>query len=147
MRRWVVSLLLGSACFGALLTSYRSSADEQSSLARYVPPGALLYLEAKDFSALLADWNNSSEKAQWLRSADYEAFSHSRLFSRLQQASEEFATAAGLPPNMNLVSQVAGSRSALALYDIGKLQFLYITKLDSSKAGQSPLLQSRWEKR
>jgi hypothetical protein len=143
MRRWVISALLGAACFGALLTSYRSMANEQSALARYVPSGALLYLEAKDFSALLSDWNQSSEKAQWLRSADYEVFSRSRLFSRLQQASQEFTAAAGLPPDMNLVSQVAGSQSALALYDIGKLQFLYITKLDSSKAGQSALLQSR----
>lgn len=143
MRRLVISMLLGSACFGALLTGYRSLANEQSSLARYVPSGALLYLEARDFSTLLSEWNNSSEKAQWLRSADYEVFSRSRLFSRLQQASQEFTVAAGLPPDMNLVSQVAGSQSAVALYDIGKLQFLYITKLDSSKAGQSALLQSR----
>lgn len=143
MRRTVISVLLTSACFAALLMSYRSLANEQSSVARYFPSGALLYLQANDFSALVSDWNKSSEKVQWLRSADYEVFSRSRLFSRLQQSSQEFTAVAGLPPDMNLLSQVAGSQTALALYDIGKLQFLYITKLDSSTAGQSALLQSR----
>ena len=44
---------------------------------------------------------------------------------------------------MNFVSQVAGSQSAVALYDIGNLQFLYITKLGSGKAEQTALLESR----
>lgn len=143
MRRALVSILFAAACLGALLTAYRSLASEQLSLARYAPSGALLYLEAKDFSQLVSGWNSSQEKAQWLSSADYQVFSRSRLFSRLQQASQEFTAAAGLPPDMNLVSQVAGSQSALALYDIGKLQFLYITKLDPSRAEQTELLQSR----
>jgi hypothetical protein len=36
---------------------------------------ALLYLQAKDFSALLADWNKSAEKQNWLKSSNYEVFS------------------------------------------------------------------------
>lgn len=143
MRRGLVSILFAAACLGALLTAYRSLASEQLSLARYAPSGALLYLEAKDFSQMVSAWNSSQEKAQWLSSADYQVFSRSRLFSRLQQAGQEFTAAAGLPPDMNLVSQVAGSQSVLALYDIGELQFLYITKLDPSKAEQTELLQSR----
>ena len=143
MRRWIILVLLGTACCGAALAAYRLMAMEEPALARYAPPGALLYIEARDFSRLVTDWSGSRQKAQWLESANYEVFSRSRLFSRLKQASDEFASAAGLPPNMNFVSQVAGSQSALALYDIGKLQFLYITKLDAAKAGQTALLQSR----
>jgi hypothetical protein len=143
MRRALVSVLFAAACLGALLAAYRSLASEQLSLARYAPSGALLYLEAEDFSQLLSGWNGSPEKEQWLSSADYQVFSRSRLFSRLRQASREFTAAAGLPPDMNLVSQVAGSQSALAVYDIGKLQFLYITKLASDRAEQTALLQSR----
>ena len=143
MKRWLISLFLGSLFLGVALAAYHSFAPEQSSLARYAPPGALLYLEAKDFSGLLTNWNSSHEKQQWLQSADYEVFSRSRLFLRLKEASDQFASAAGLPADVNFVSQVAGSQSALALYDIGKLQFLYITKLDSSQAEQTELLQSR----
>lgn len=143
MRRALIFVLFATVSLGALLTAYRSLASDELSLARYAPSGALVYLETKDFSQLLSDWNSSREKAQWLSGADYQVFSRSRLFSRLRQASQEFTAAAGLPPDMNLVSQVAGAQSALALYDIGKLQFLYVTKLDADKAGQSALLQSR----
>ena len=44
---------------------------------------------------------------------------------------------------MNFLSQVAGNQSALALYDIGKLQFLYITRLPSANSAQSQLWQTR----
>jgi len=143
MRRWILFISACAFCIGAVLAAYRSLAPEEPSLSRYAPSGALLYLEAKDFSGLLVDWNGSRQKELWLSSADYQAFSRSRLYLRLKDASDEFAAAAGLPADMNFVSQVAGSQSGLALYDIGKLQFLYITKLDSNKAEQTALLQSR----
>ncbi len=38
---------------------------------------------------------------------------------------------------------MAGSESALALYDIGKLQFIYITRLPSANSMQSQLWQTR----
>ena len=114
-----------------------------SPLPSFMPNGAMLYIEAQDFSGILAEWNASPEKRQWLTSDDYEVFSRSRLFGRLGQAQREFATAAGVPPDMNLLSQTAGKESALALYDIGKLEFLYITREPSASAMQSSLWQSR----
>jgi hypothetical protein len=143
MKHSLIIVIVAILSCGGALSAYRSLSADEPRLARYAPPGALLYLEAKDFSQLLSDWTASREKAQWIQSANYEVFSRSRLFYRLKQASDEFTSAAGLPPDMNFVSQVAGSRSALALYDIGKLQFLYITKIDSSRAEQTALLQSR----
>jgi hypothetical protein len=127
----------------ALLSAHRSAAVDEPALARYAPPGAMLYLEARDFCSLLAQWNGSQQKSVWRRSANYEMFSRSRLFLRLKEAGDQFAAAAGLPPDMNFASQVAGSQSAVALYDIGNLQFLYITKLEPGKAEQTALIQSR----
>ena len=124
-------------------TAYQATAAAEPPLSRYVPSGSLLYLQAKDFSSLLADWNRSPQKAEWLGSSNYEVFSRSRLFLRLRDAGKQFATAAGLPPDMNFLTQVAGSQSALALYDIGKLQFLYITRLPSANSMQSQLWQTR----
>ena len=108
-----------------------------------MPAGPLLYLEAKDFSALLGDWSASPQKTLWLESDSYEVFSRSRLFLRLKGAGDQFAAAAGLPPDMNFLSQVAGERTSLALYDIGKLKFLYITYLPSAKSMQTSLWQTR----
>ncbi len=112
-------------------------------LARYVPEGSLLILETQNFSSLLNDWNSSGEKAAWLVSDNYSSFSRSKLFLRLQEAQAEFAAAAGLPADMPLVDSVAGQESTLAVYDIGSLQFLYISRLSSAKAMESALWRTR----
>jgi len=136
-------LLIGAVSMGLGWAAYQTAATPEVPLSRDVPSGALLYLQAKDFSALLADWNRSPQKRAWLGSSNYEVFSRSRLLLRLSDAGKQFATAAGLPPDMNFMSQVAGSESALALYDIGKLQFIYITRLPSASAMQNQLWQTR----
>ena len=112
-------------------------------MADWIPSGALLYLEARDFGSLLRDWNASDEKRAWLDSGNYEMLTRSQLLGRLDQARQEFAAAAGLSPGMQALESVAGGRSALALYDIGKLEFLYISNVPSAHATESLLWQSR----
>jgi hypothetical protein len=143
MKRFFIFTGIALGCFAIGWLTYLAAAPALPPLSRYVPAGPLLYLEAKDFSTLLSDWNSSPQKKQWLTSDNYEVFSRSRLFLRLKGASEQFAAAAGLPPDMNLLSQVAGERSVFALYDIGNLQFLYITYLPSAKSMQTTLWQTR----
>jgi len=135
----VVALTTGLLGWGA----YQGATRPPVALSNYVPAGALLYMEAKDFSGLLSDWNSSPQKRAWAQSANYEVFSRSRLFLRLKGAGDQFAAAAGLPPDMNFLSQTAGGRSALALYDIGNLQFFYITWLPSAKSRENALWQTR----
>lgn len=108
-----------------------------------VPAGALLVVEAKDFASLLASWNRSPEKKQWLESDNFGVFSRSRLFLRLADAHAEFAAAAGLSPDMALIQAVAGKESAVGLYNIGKLEFLYVTRLPLAHTTESVLWQKR----
>lgn len=143
MKRAIVFLLAGAVCLGVSWAAYQSVAVEEPSLSSFAPSGALLYLQAKDFASLVGEWNDSQEQQLWLKSANYEVFSRSRLFLRLKGASDQFAAAAGLPPDLNFLKQVAGKQSAVALYDIGKLQFLFITRLASANAMQSELWQTR----
>jgi hypothetical protein len=143
MKRFFIFSGIALACVAIGWITYLAAAPAPPPLSKYVPAGPLVYLEATDFSALLSDWNASPQKKQWLTSDNYEVFSRSRLFLRLKGASDQFAAAAGLPPDMNLLSQVAGERSVFALYDVGNLQFLYITHLPSAKAMQTTLWQTR----
>jgi hypothetical protein len=122
---------------------FRPQAGPVHPLDQMMPEGSLLYIEAKDFSGLLKDWNSSPERAGWLQSDDYRVFSNSRLFLRLGQASDQFAAAAGLPPDMKFLVNAAGKESAVAVYEIGNLEFLYITRLSSGDFLQSALWQSR----
>src|SRR5215469_8457698 len=143
MRRGLFFLLIGAICLGVSWAAFQNTPPEEPPFSRYCPAGALLYLQAKDFSSLLSEWNDSPQKRQWTKSANYEVFSNSRLFLRLKTASDQFTSAAGLPPDSNFLKQVAGRQSALAIYDIGKLQFVYITELSSEHSMESALWQSR----
>lgn len=143
MKNWMKGILIALASAAIGWAAYQGLAPAALPLSKFTPPGALLYLEAKDFSALLAEWNSSPQKQEWLKSDNYAVFSRSRLFLRLKEARQQFAAAAGLPPDMKLLSEAAGNQSALALYDIGKLEFLYITRLPSARSMESALWQAR----
>src|SRR5665213_875931 len=78
-----------------------NTASPTAQLPALLPEGALLSIEARDFSSLLKDWNASQEKRSWLLSDNYSEFSNSRLFNRLSQAQTEFSAAAGLPTDAN----------------------------------------------
>ena len=143
MKRFFIFSGIALTCAAIGWITFLAAEPAPTPLSKYVPAGPLVYLETKNFSTLLGDWNSSTPKKQWLTSDNYEVFSRSRLFLRLNGASEQFAAAAGLPPDMNFLSQVAGERSVLALYDIGNLEFLYITYLPSAKSMQTPLWQTR----
>ncbi|MBI2683240.1 MAG: hypothetical protein HYX26_08520 [Acidobacteriales bacterium] len=123
--------------------AYQASAPPPVSLARYMPQGALLYLEAKDFAGLLHQWDRSREKKEWLASVDHDVFMRSRLLLKLQDMQDQFAQAAGLPPDMQLLEQLAGNQSALSLYDIGKLEFVYVSRIPMGSAMRSTLWQTR----
>lgn len=143
-RKSAAMVLLG-LCISAIAawSFFQAQAAPKHPLDQITPEGALLYIEAKDFSALLKDWNTSAEHAQWLKSDDYRVFSNSRLFLRLGQASDQFAAAAGIPPDMKFLTGAAGSESAVAVYDIGNLEFLYLSRISSGNFLQSQLWQSR----
>lgn len=142
MKRGIVFVLIGVIALSASWAAFQN-APEETPLSRHFPAGALLYIQAKDFSSLVSQWNDSPEKRQWVKSANYEVFLNSRLLLRLKAASDQFAAAAGVPPDDVFLKQVAGKQSALAIYDIGKLQFLYITRLPSAWSMESSLWQAR----
>jgi hypothetical protein len=144
-RRLLISagaLLLGCAVVFAVGALERVL-KPQPELPSLLPEGALLSIEARDFGSLLHDWNSSEEKRAWLASDNHAVFSASRLFTRLSQAQDEFSAAAGLPADAKLLETIAGKQSCLGLYDIGNLEFVYVTRLNQQQIEGTPLWQTR----
>jgi hypothetical protein len=112
-------------------------------LATLAPGGALLYLESPDFARELRDWNQSPEKQTWLAGANYAEFSRSMLFLRLTEEWKAFGGAAGFAADLPMLESIAGKRSAVALYDIGRLEFLYISEVPEAEAMKTALWRSR----
>jgi hypothetical protein len=142
--RIAIALLLVTALSAIayqIKTGQRSKATP--SLTAYVPQDALLTIESPDFASLLKRWSNSAESKSWLATDNYAVFQNSRLFGRLGDAQTSFETAAGIPVDANLLHEVAGKESVFAWYDIGKLEFLYITHIPAQQAEKSQLLKAR----
>ncbi len=145
-RPTLLAILIASLAAAAL--AYQTRAAHQPAanpaLTAYVPQGALLTIESPDFAALLHRWQSSPEAAAWLHSANHSVFENSRLYGRLTDAEATFSKAAGIPAtDTTFLNQIAGGQSAFAWYDIGKLEFLYITRIPAEQSSQSQLLQQR----
>jgi hypothetical protein len=140
MKTAAVILALFAAAAAAVWQTPFPAAPTMAGMA---PAGPVLVLEANDFASLVRDWQSSKEKANWLQSDNYRAFSTSMLLLRLAQLRDEFAGAAGLAPDMSLVESVAGTHSILALYNLREIEFVYITRLPTAQAVQSVLWQKR----
>jgi hypothetical protein len=143
-RQWLIIGVLLAGC-GALIAVgvVEHNAAQKSEVAGLLPEGALLSIEADDFAALLRDWNSSDQKRAWIKGDNYAAFNRSRLFERLAQAQTEFSAVAAVSTDSDMLSAIAGKQSGLALYDIGKLEFVYITRMDADRVQQLPLWQAR----
>jgi hypothetical protein len=143
MKRIVIAVIVVAISLVGWATFQANAPSPEFDLAGLMPQGAQVYLEAKDLAGLLQEWNASTEKAAWMKSDNYEVFSRSRLLLRLSQAQQQFAAAAGVPPDYKFLGEVAGQRSALGIYNIGKLELLYVTRLPSSSTMKSALWQQR----
>jgi hypothetical protein len=147
MKRVLLICALVTSCLGALVVTRQStkgpSTPAPDRLSRLFPAGALLYLEAQNFSALLTAWDDSPEKKAWLASGNFSVFSNSRLLQRLAEARNQFAKAAGVPADARFLREAAGTNSAFAWYDIGKLEFLYLSRVSAAPATESALWQVR----
>jgi hypothetical protein len=144
-RRLWISVGVALAGCGAVFAigALEQAMKAERELPALLPEGALLSIEARDFGSLLRDWNSSEDKRAWLVSDNHAAFSNSRLFTRLSQAQDEFSAAAGLPADGSLLEKVAGKESCLGLYDIGNLEFVYVTHLEQQGIENTPLWQTR----
>jgi hypothetical protein len=136
MKRIALCAVLSFAAAGYVFLQTVSPAPELASL---MPGGAVVYLESPDFGRLLREWDASTVKANWLASANYAVFSRSNLFNKLQDVYNQYGEAAGFLPDLGSLIGIAGTDSALALYEIRDVEFLYISRIPESALMKSEL--------
>lgn len=110
-------------------------------LANLMPKGALVYVQSKDLTSQLKAWYLSPAHKRYFASSNYNAFSQSRLFLKFQERVQEFEAATGIVLSEEGFASVVGGESALALYDIGELEFVFTTELPQAKLASSILAQ------
>jgi len=148
-RGFILAALALTTAAGAAIYQAVAPRSVAPSMAAMLPQGALLTIESPDFAALLQDWKASPQQKSWLASDNYGVFSNSRLFGRLEDARNEFEAVAKVSPDAkagidaDFLTQVAGRQSIFAWYDVGNLEFLYITRISAGQASNIALLKDR----
>jgi hypothetical protein len=115
--------------------------DEQLRLAGAMPRGALVYVQARDLSALVKTWLASTVRDKFYKSASFDAFSKSRIWLKFEARKNDFEKALGFGFNEGRFAELAGGASAISIYDIGKLEMVFVTEVPRERAIATILFQ------
>ena len=115
--------------------------SDQLRLAAVMPRGAMLYLQASDLSALMKTWLASPVRSRFYDSASFAAFQKSRVYLKLQDRKKDIETAIGVGLDENRLAELAGKASAISIYDIGKIEMVFVTEVPRARAVASALFK------
>jgi hypothetical protein len=106
------------------------SANNKLSLAKDLPNGALVYLQTNDLQQLIKLWNESKLKEKYLESQNFAEFSNSHLGIKLSERFEDFQNSVGFRIDLSTLGGLAEKQAAVALYDVGKLDFVFVAPMN-----------------
>lgn len=107
---------------------------EQLKLAGIMPKGAMVYLQVRDLGTLMKTWNASPTHEAFYNSASFKNFEKSNIYLKFQDRRKDFETALGFGLDEARLSELAGAASAVAIYDIGKVEMVFVTEVGREKA-------------
>lgn len=117
--------------------------NESFILANDCPRGALVYAQFADLPAVVKRWNESKLKSDYLESENFDEFSHGHLALKLLERWEEFNFALGFSLDTSALAGASEKNAAIALYDIGKLDAVFIAPITSEKIAQTIFHQNK----
>ncbi len=115
--------------------------NEQLKLAGTMPRGALVYVQARDLSALMKMWMASTVRDKFYKSASFDAFSKSRIWPKFVARKDDFEKALGFGLGESRFAELAGGASAISIYDIGKIEMVFVTEVPRERAIATILFQ------
>lgn len=136
----VIILIISAALFVFARTRSNKSGF---ALAEDFPRGALVYAQFRDLPELIKQWDQSRLKQQYLDSTNYKEFQHHHLALKLIERWEEFNSALGFPLDSAAISGAADTNAAIAVYDIGRLDLVFIAPISEDKVAATKFFNSR----
>jgi hypothetical protein len=120
----VVLLIVG------IVVLAKVSTKENFSQAKDFPNGALVYLQVADLHQFITLLNNSAAKEKYLESQNFADFQTSHLGIKLAERLNDFSYSIGFPIDLQTLSSLAEKQAAVAVYDIGKLDFVLVAPMN-----------------
>lgn len=144
-RRHLFKLAVLALLACALVFAYASAQKRSAGaypLAADLPRGALLYAQFSDLPALIKRWDESKLKERYLASTNFQQFQSRHLALKLIERWEEFNNALGFPLDALALGQAAENRAALAVYDIGRLEMVFIAPIGEERLAATKFFQN-----
>jgi hypothetical protein len=116
---------------------------DQLRLSSVMPGGAILYVQASDLSALTRRWLASPIRRAYYASDSFRAFSNSHAYLKLQDRRKDFESALGFGVDETRLNELSGGASAVALYDIGRIDIVFVTEISRPRAIASALFKQQ----
>src|SRR5438477_12309862 len=112
-------------------------------LADDCPRGALVYAQASDLPALLRLWDGSRLKERYLASTNFRQFAGGHVALKLIARAQEFGDALGFPLDAEALAGAAEKKAAVAVYDIGRMEFVFVAPVSEEKALAARFFQNK----
>ncbi len=137
----LISLFL--LIFGLFVYAQVSGGTEKFSPAKDFPKGALVYVQIADLPKLFELWNESELKKKHEKSVNFAEFKNRHLALKILERWSEFDDAFSMPFELEALQNIGETKSALAIYDIGKLEFVFISRMSEEKILASYFFQNQ----
>lgn len=108
----------------------KTSSKENFSQAKDFPNGALVYLQITDLPQVIKFWNESKLKEKYLESENFKDLQTRHLGIKLAERWTDLNEAIGFPLDLQTVSGLAENQASVAIYDIGKLDIVFIAPMN-----------------
>jgi hypothetical protein len=147
IRKYRIRLITASAvlicvAFIVYARSTRSSKNAYS-LASDLPRGALVYAQFQNLPELIKSWEQSQLKERYLSSTNYQQLQHRHLALKLISRWEEFNNALGFPLDLSTIGSSTEGAAAVAVYDIGQLDLLFVAPISDEKVALTQFFTSK----
>lgn len=124
---FIASLMIAVIAFAV----YSVTKSARFTPAEDFPREALVYVQVADLPAFIKVINDSKFKEKYAASKNFDEFKKRHLGLKLAKRWQEFNNASGFPIDLEAVAGLANNQAALAVYDIGKLDFVFIAPVSA----------------
>lgn len=126
-----------------LLIIKAQSARKSAPLAADFPRGALVFAQFSDLPEMLKSWNKSELKENYLSSTNYEQFTTRHLATKIAERFNDISNAIGVDLNDQFLSELSQKQAAIAVYDIGRMECVFIAPLGQEQYLLSKLVENK----
>lgn len=121
----VILFIIGAIIFARSQTSGSDFAQAED-----FPRGAVIYAQFADLPQFVDLWENSELKKRYLASENFRQLKNRHLWLKIADRLNDFNDAAGFPLDFSAFGKMAETRAAIAVYDIGRLDIVFVAPVN-----------------